>query len=246
MSQHTKRLVKDGHLRKVRGTSHPALYRRTSKPLDEGDIGDIPNLRSHHTSRLFKVTSPPTGPWPWLWDKDWNPSGSCQMSLVRDIVLDTVEGPIKVKALRYVQGRSLTIWLDEDHLETPEQVQAHEDVATEIAILIAKEVQSMTGIRLGLPEVMQPSHYAMEAPPDVWVDTSLGPLELETDNPDKAEVWLRLPEVIQGLKDDVATLKANQVELVGLLEDMVSPQNDQITVQDVDTNVPTDFEVAYQ
>ena len=169
------------------------------------------------------------------------------MSTVHDIVLDTVEGPIKVKALRYIQDRSLTIWLDEDHLETPEQVQAHEDAATEIAILIAKEVQSMTGVRLGLPEVMQPSHYAMEAPPDVWVDTSLGTPELETDNPNKAEVWLRLPEVIQGLQDDIDGLKERQVALVGLMEAQgqalgLVPR----TQQPPDISPDIDFEVAYQ
>ena len=246
VSRHTKRLLKDGHIRKARGTTSPALYRRTSNPLPEDDIGDI-SLRSHHTSRLFKVIDRPNRPWPWFWDKTWNPSGKCEMSVVRDILMDTSEGPIKVRAIRYVQDRSLTIWLDEDHLETPEQVLAHQDVATEIAILVAKEIQSTTGLSLGLPEVMQPSHFAVDAPPDVWLDKSLGTMELETNNPDTAGVWLRLPEVIQKIEEDIEGLKSRQVEMVGLLEAMVSPlpQNDQISLQEVDTNVPTDFEIAY-
>lgn len=217
VSEHTRRLVRDGHLRKARGTTNPALYRRTSNPLPEDDIGDI-SLRSHHTSRLFKVIDRPNRPWPWFWDKTWNPSGKCEMSVVRDILMDTSEGPIKVRAIRYVQDRSLTIWLDEDHLETPEQVLAHQDVATETAILVAKEVQSTTGLSLGLPEVMQPSHFAVDAPPDVWLDKSLGTMELETNNPDTAGVWLRLPEVIQKIQVDIDGLKANQIAFLEAID----------------------------
>jgi len=169
------------------------------------------------------------------------------MSVVRDILMDTSEGPIKVKAIRYVQDRSLTIWLDEDHLETLEQVLAHQDVATELAILVAKEVQSTTGLSLGLPEVMQASHFAVDAPPDVWLDKSLGTMELETDNPDTAGVWLRLPEVIQAIQGDIDGLKANQVAIVELMEAQAQalglvPR----TQQSPDISPDIDFEVAYR
>jgi hypothetical protein len=242
VSEHTARLVKDGHLRKVRGTSRPALYRRTSNPLAEDAIGDI-SLRSHHTSRLFKVVDPPTRPWPWLWDKSWNPSGRCEFLLVRDILIDTREGPVNVKALRYIEGRSMTIWLDEDHLLTEDQVEAHQDTATETAILVAKEVQEMTGAVLGLPEVMQASHYAADAPPDVWLDRSMGTPEIETDKAAIASLWLRLPEVIQGLREDIEGLQERQVALLELVE----AQNEAIGLVRRPPPPPSDYDgVAYR
>lgn len=209
---HLKNLMRDGYVRRL-GNTNPATYRRTSLPPPKGDIGDIPppppHLRSHHTSRIFDVTHPPTRLWPWFWDKDWNPSGSCQYFLVRGIDVDTGEGSIMCTAIRYIEDRSLTIWFDKRRLVTPEQVMAHDDVATEMAELVGHYVHIKTGICLANLRAMQASHFAMDVPPDVWIDKSLGTPEYETNNKDKAELWLRFPEVVDDLNAKIAFILAH-------------------------------------
>ena len=115
--------------------------------------------------------------------------------------------------------------MDEDHLLTVEQVQAHADASTEKAILIAAEVQTLMGMSLGPPKVMQASHYATDAPPDVWVDCSPGHPEIETDNPVTASIWLDLPNILRELRADIQGLKDNQVEIVETIKGLARPMD---------------------
>jgi hypothetical protein len=216
---HTQRLLSEGYLRPVRGCKSPILYEATSKPYPEDHRGwsEVTQVRAHHTSRLFKVTHPPKRAFPFLWDKSWEASG-VRMHLARGIIITTREGPVKVKALRWVEDKSLTVWLDNSTLITGEQVLAHEDTATETAILVAREVQRATGMVLGLPEVMQDTHYAIPLPPDVWIDRSLGSPEVETTKKGLASSWADLDTIIQGLRDEQEALANQMMDLVGLIE----------------------------
>ena len=140
------------------------------------------------------------------------------MHIVRGLTIITREGPVIVKALRWVEDKSLTIWLDEDALITGDQVEGHEDDATDTALLVAREVQRTTGMVLGLPEVMQDSHYAIPLPPGVWIDRSTGDLEMETTKKSLASTWADLDTIIDGLRQDQETLRSQMVDLVALIE----------------------------
>jgi hypothetical protein len=241
VSKHALALVKSGHLRPIRGTKSPRLYRRTSKPYkvvnrqDHRGWSPLGRIRSHHTSRLFKITHPPTRPFPWLWDNEWM-FGSVHHHHARNLSIETSEGKIVVKGLRWSEGpksSSITIWNDEDDIKTPEEIAVHSDISTEKAILVASEVQRLTGMRLALPEIMQKTHLALDAPPEIvksalendlkgektWFDRSKGGSEIETDDEEIAITWLNLPDILKSLRSDLNQVKTTVESIGGYLKD---------------------------
>jgi hypothetical protein len=138
---------------------------------------------------------------------------------VKDVTLPTREGPISLYSLRYIQGRdksSVTLYLREESLTTSEEVDAFDAYTAKMAILVAGSLQRCTGIGLALCEVMQPPHYAIEAPeevvgaalaegiqgPETWADRSNGSPEMETSRASTAALWLTLEPTLQGLRED--------------------------------------------
>jgi hypothetical protein len=67
---------------------------------------------------------------------------------------------------------------------------------------------------------------------------------METDNPTKAELWLRLPEVIQKIETDIELLKTNQIGLTEIAKALVSPSSQKDQYEPLESD--RDFEVAYQ
>lgn len=234
VSKHILALVSDGYLRPLGSRSRPRIYEGTSKPLPELSTLDhrgwSPTVRAHRTGRHFKVTHRPKRSWPWLWDNYWSRSG-VDYYIVRDIEISTQEGQIRAKAVRYIQGprsSSLTIWVEDEALSDGFQVLAHEDTATETAILVANEIARRTGLRIALPEVIQPTEYAIAAPSnvvdaaleedlkakDVHFDRSKGAGEIETTDRDIAITWLHLPEELRILREGLREVKET-VEALG-------------------------------
>lgn len=144
--------------------------------------------------------------------------------MVRDVEIETVDGPIPIKSLRYVVGpmkASITIWVDDDHIADGFQLLAHDDYATEISILAVNEIARRTGLRVGLPETPQPTEYGMKAPPGVvdvaldedlrtetvHFDRSKGDGEVETTDRDVALTWLHLPDELRILREGLREIR---------------------------------------
>lgn len=220
VNYHIKRLIKDGYIRPIRGTN-PITYTKTRKTFSDIDhrawSEELPIIRSHHTSRKFNMVEPPSRPWGFMWDKNWLASGVHQ-HVARSVTISTAEGDIKVKSIRLTVGKrrsSLTVWVDEDFILTPAQLEGHEDHATDIAILVANELALRTGARFALPEIMQDTHYALPVP-GTWMDKSPGEPELETSQRDVALTWMTLPTIIKALKSDLNDIREAVQEIVGV------------------------------
>lgn len=241
VSKHLLALVRDGYIRPLGEKSRPRLYRRTRKPLPAMSTTDhrgwSPVVRGHRTGRHFKVTAAPSRGWPWSWERTWVRSG-VKYHVVRNQVIATDQGRVPIKALRYIEGpnsSSITIWTDDDHIVDGFQLLAHDDYATEVSILAINELAKRTGLRVGLPSIIQPTEYAIEAPPgvvDVAVDEGLetptthydrskGDGEIETTDKEVALTWLHLNDHletlrrgIQSIRDDMATYAETNNETV--------------------------------
>ena len=193
VSRHLLALVSDGLIRPIDPRSRPRIYRRTSKPFPDKSTPDhqgwSPVVRGHRTGRLFKLTSPPKRNWPWLWDNYWTES-NVNFYIVRDLDLETPDGQIHIKSLRFIEGprsSSITIWVDDDEILDGFQLLAHDDYATEVSILAVNEIARRTGLRIALPEVPQETEYGIPAPPGV-VDVALEEdLRTETTHFDRSK-----------------------------------------------------------
>ena len=197
----------------------------------------VDRIRAHHTSRIFRIIHAATKPFPWKWDKIWKASGVTSY-IKRGLVLETQKGPISVKSIRLSSGptrSSLTIYLDDDNLVTTDQIDTHEDAATETAMIMTREIQLQTGMRLALPEIMMETHYAMPAPKDVvdhameedlrskkiYFDRSGGRSETETPDPEIGKIWLDLPEILLSMKADITQIKANMVDVIDIAREEI-------------------------
>ena len=244
VSRHIKNLTSDGYLRPVSGTGSPQIYRltrkaypRPSKRDHRGRFEKVDKIRAHHTSRIFRINSPAIKPFPWSWDKSWKASGVTTY-IKRNLTLETRNGPISVKSLRLSSGptrSSLTIYLDDDNLFTSDQIDTHEDAATETAMIITREIQLRTGMILSLPEIMLETHYAIPAPADIVdhaiedgiksdkiiFDRSMGKSETETTDPDIAVTWVDLPDILKGFREDINQIKTNMIDLITITKDEI-------------------------
>jgi DNA-binding transcriptional ArsR family regulator len=239
VSKHLLALVSDGYLRPLDPRSRPRIYRRTSKPYPDKSTDDhrvwSPVVRGHRTGRIFRLTSPPKRCWPWLWDNSWVRSG-VNHYVVRNLPIETIEGTINVKSIRYVEGpvnSSLTIWIDDEDLKDGFQILAHEDYATETSILVVNEIARRTGLRVSLPEILGPgTEYGVRAPPGVvdvaleegietdkvHFDRSKGDGEVETTDRDIALTWIHLPEELKLLRQRQDKIQEALVEIGKLAE----------------------------
>lgn len=224
VNYHIKQLINNGYIKPIRG-SNPITYNRTRKPYPDADhrvwSEQSPILRSHHTSRKFNMTEPPSRGWGLLWDQEWLASG-VRHHVARNIVISTADGNIKIKAIRLSIGKrrsSLTVWVDADYLLTTAQLEGHEDHATEIALSVANELSLRTGARFALPEIMQDTQYALTVP-GTWMDKSTGKPELETSEQDVALTWMTLPTIIKDLKSDLNDIKEAVQEIVGVEQEV--------------------------
>jgi len=237
VSRHTLALVKESYIRKVRGTKSPALYVKTSKPFPEDVTPPHRGLvktpiRTHHTSRIATETHAPKRSWPFFWDRTDIRDG-VEWNYVRNIVINTSEGPILVRTIRYIRGpnkSSLTVWLDADTIETVEQLRSHDEYSDERATLVIREIQRVTGARFSPHRPMQKTHYAVDAPPEIvdtalsmglrgrnsWFDRSQGGNDAETDKEDIAEVWFDLPRI----RDDLNRLNSAMVNVIEHSDDI--------------------------
>lgn len=239
VSKHILALVSDGYLRPIDARSRPRIYERTSKPYPDKSTTDhrgwSPVVRGHRTGRLFRLTSSPTSDWPWKWDNIWERSG-VRYHIVRDLTIETVDGPVPIKSLRYIEGpesSNITIWTDDDEILDGFQLLAHDDYATEVSILAVNEIARRTGLRVALPEIPQDTEYGMKAPPDVvdvaleedlrtetiHFDRSKGDGEVETTDRDVALTWLHLPEELAALRNRQREVRETLVEVVSLAEE---------------------------
>ena len=254
-SKHILALVSDGYIRPIDPNSRPRIYERTGKPFPEKSTPDhrgwSPVVRGHRTGRLFKLTHPPKRGWPWLWDNFWTRSG-VDYYIVRDLVLETIDGTINIKSLRYIEGpetSNLTIWIDDEEILDGFQLLAHDDYATEVSILAANEIARRTGLRIALPEVPQPTEYGMKAPPGVvdvalgeglrtdkvHFDRSKGDGEVETTDRDIALTWLHLPDELRILRNGLREVR----EGIQALGDYAKENNETVqalaqTIKDLD------------
>ena len=124
---------------------------------------------------------------------------------------------------------------DDDNLVTTDQIDTHEDAATETAMIMTREIQLQTGMRLALPEIMMETHYAMPAPKDVvdhameedlrskkiYFDRSGGRSETETSDPEIGKIWLDLPEILLSMKADITQIKANMVDVIDIAREEI-------------------------
>ena len=168
VSRITKFLLAEGYIRRKRGTRSPAQYNPTKKPFprcnttdqwdwSEGFEEEI--FGGHYNKWKMRVNGPPVKGFPWEWDK--HGTQDPPHHLVFDIKLDTREGPVDIKALRYINGKkkkSITVWLDNDALRTDEEIVNWTEWSRERLILVWRELQYMTGMHLGLPEPVSDGH----------------------------------------------------------------------------------------
>jgi hypothetical protein len=197
------------------------------------------------------LTSRPDGYWPWKWHRKWERSG-VRYHVIRNQILSTNYGPIKVKSLRYIEGpksASITIWTDDDEIRDGFQLLAHDDFATETAILVVNELAKRTGLRVALPETPQETEYGMVAPPGVvdvaleedlrtdtvHFDRSKGNGEVETTDRDIALTWLHLPEELKNLREGLREVR----ETISALGDYAKDNNETVqtlaeTIKDLD------------
>lgn len=244
VSRHIKNLVSDGYIRPITGGGTPHTYKitrkaypRPSKRDHRGWLENVDRIRAHHTSRIFRIIQAPTKPLPWKWERSWKASGVMNY-IKRDLTIETQEGPISVKSIRLTSGpkrSSLTIYLDDDNLITSDQIRTHEDNATETALILAREIQIRSGMRLGLPEIMMETHYGLPAPPDIvdhamsegirtdkiYFDRSRGKSETETPDPDIAAIWTDLPDILSSMQKDISEVKNNMISVIDVMKDEV-------------------------
>jgi len=228
VSKHLLALVRDGFIRPLGNKSRPRLYRRTVKPIPALSTTDhrgwSPVVRGHRTGRLFRLTVQPIREWPWKWENAWERSG-VRYHIVRGVTIETEDGTILIKSLRYIEGpgsSSVTIWTDDDHITDGFQLLAHDDYATETSILAINQIAKITGLRVGLPEVPQPTEYGIEAPagvvdaaidgghetPTTKFDRSKGDGELDTTDEDVALSWLHLTDHLETLRRGLQDIRA--------------------------------------
>lgn len=223
VSRRAQKLVKNKYLRKVRGTSHPAIYKATGKALPGADLVDHRGMvdgnpciafRGHQFAVKYPVLEPPRKPWPFIgWDKESNPSG-VPMKFIEDIKLDTDEGPIIVKCIRYIEGKeksSITIWPEDIDVVNEAQMEDIELYITKEANLAAKALKDMVEMRLGPGEFQQSFHLGTQISPeivkaaldygltggDTWFDRSTGSGEWETDDVPNAIIMMQAPTIIR-------------------------------------------------
>ena len=195
-------------------------------PVVGGDPvpGFIP-MRCHALGHRFKVISGPTKKVPWT--RDSINSGVPTYVLEVPISPDPrEEGIIKIVYREGTIKQSLDIWTPEVIITNPKALEVFPKWVGGRAQEIANWLSRKFGFKLGVVQLCQDFHIAAAVPkevadaakeiglrtPDLWMDTSRGRGELETDEKKTAMNLMTLPSRVASLEAGIAPTLEKLVE----------------------------------